>query len=249
MKVLNKFLSLIKIQSFSLFLLIILTTSNTLGQNVKTYIHPKSVTLLPLIKKEVSTFAPMIEEPWYFPGLFEHESCIHLKHSRCWDTRAELKNEREHGLGLSQLTASWDKNGRLRFDNLTTLKKRYPKELGELSWDTFKNRPDLQIRAGVIMISEEYGAFSSIKVSRERLKMADSSYNGGRRDVIKGRELCKLTRGCDPQIWDLNVERHLPKNKIPDARYGGQSMYSINVKHVNDVFDNRMPKFKQFWDE
>ena len=218
------------------------------AQNVKTYIHPKAIELIPVIRLEAEKFAPQIETPWYFPGLIEHESCISLRHSKCWHSAAELKNNREHGVGLGQLTASWDKYGKLRFDNLAEMKRRNPRDLGELSWETIKSRPDLQIRTMIFMVNDSYKQLAPLKYPLERLKMADSAYNGGISHVFKARSMCGISRGCDPQLWDNNVERYLPKSKTPDSRYGGRSMYSINTGHVFDVFYNRMDKFKPFFE-
>lgn len=38
----------------------------------------------------------------YVGGLIEHESCISLTHSRCWNSAARLKTEKEEGAGLGQ---------------------------------------------------------------------------------------------------------------------------------------------------
>lgn len=230
------------------FLCLMLLPIFTGAQNAKTYIHPRAQTLMPSIQAEMALYAPEITTPWYLPGLIEHESCITLKHSKCWNSNAELRNSREHGVGLGQTTRAWDKNGKLRFDNLTIMKKRYPNELGELSWNTFKQRSDLQIRITILMVKEAYRDLGGVQDTYERLKMADSAYNGGMSHVKKARQLCQLKKECDPQIWYLNTERYLPKSKSPDSRYGGRSMYEINTHHVRDVFETRMPKFKQFWE-
>lgn len=234
---------------FVVFLIVTFVPHRVFGQNVLTYIHPRAAALMPTIKDEVGKFQPSMTIPWYYPGLMEHESCITLKHSKCWNSQAELRNNREHGLGLGQLTRAWDVKGKLRFDNLEAYRSKYPRDLWELSWDTFKNRPDLQIRVTVLMVRDIEKRFIDIKDPYERFKMTDSAYNGGESHVKRAREACKLTKGCNPSVWYSNVEIHLPKSKAPDARYGGQSMYSINTKHVRDVFENRMPKFKQFWND
>ena len=231
---------------FGFFLLLFVQTVSN-AQNVKTYIHPRAVELMPTIKKEVTAYMPTLTIPWYFPGLMEHESCNHLRHSKCWNSAAELKNNREQGIGLGQTSRAWDANGRLRFDNLEIFRSRYPKDLWELGWDTFKYRPDLQVRITVIMVRDIEKKFLDVKDDTERMRMVDSAYNGGESHVKRARETCKLTRNCDPKVWFSNVETYLPKSKAADARYGGRSMYEINTNHVKDVFYNRMPKFKPFF--
>lgn len=232
-----------------LFFVLYLVTPLSYGQEVETYIHPKAEALMPVLKLEAEKFAPEIITPWYFPGLIEHESCISLRHKTCWSSTAELRNKRERGVGLGQLSAAWSTSGKLRFDNLAEMKRRNPQELSELSWDTIKSRPDLQIRSAMFMVTDSYRMLVTVQDPLERLKMTDSAYNGGIAHVHKARTLCGLTKGCDPQIWDDNVVIHLPKSKRPDARYGGRSMYEINVGHVVDVFETRMPKFEPFFED
>lgn len=220
--------------------------SPVLAQNVNTYIHPRAVPLIPIIQEQQQQFFPELPTPWYLPGLMEHESCISLKHSKCWNTISELKTSREQGLGLAQLTRAWDKNGKLRFDNLVNMRNLYPKELGELDWETFKYRADLQIRTAVIMTRDLYNSFHYIKDPNVRLQMTDSAYNGGKRDVDRARTACGLAKGCDPNVWFGNVEKYCVKSKKP--LYGDRSPCDINVHHVKDVFNTRMPKFAQFYE-
>ncbi len=219
------------------------------AQDPKTYIHPRAIPLLPVISSESKTYFPELKTVWYFPGLIEHESCISLKHSKCWNSRSELKTYRERGLGLGQLTAAWDKNGKLRFDNLATYRKLYPKELGELSWDTYKDRPDLQIRTMIFMVRDDYRKIQGARDEDQRLKMADSSYNGGRGSMENARKACRLTKGCDASVWDNNAEKYCTKSRLAMAGSGGRSPCDLHIGHVRDVFDTRMPKFKKLMDK
>lgn len=217
------------------------------AQNVKTFIPERAHLHLPTLKAEVERFAPQIKEPWYFAGLIEHESCISLKHSKCWNTTSELKNNREQGVGLFQMTRTWNANGTIRFDNLTALSLKYKTHLAGMTWNNYKERPDYQIRSGVLLWLEGYNRFPAMEENQERMKFSDSAFNGGVSHVLKAREKCALLKGCNPKIWDGHVALHIPKSKTPDKRYGGQSMYSISMKHVQDVFENRMNKYQQFW--
>lgn len=241
-------MKLFKLFSLVVFTILYFVTPASIAQNATTYVHPRAEALLPVIRLEADRFAPNIETPWYFPGLFEHESCISLKHSKCWASTAELRNNREHGVGLGQLTRTWTPTGAIRFDNLTAMKKQNPRDLAELSWDTIKSRPDLQIRTTLFMVGESYRKLGMVSDPLERLKMTDSAYNGGLGHVNQARTTCGISRGCSAQVWKGNVEKYLPKSKFPDPRYGGRSMYEINTHHVNDVFNVRMPKFKPYFD-
>ena len=44
----------------------------------------------------------------YVGGLIEHESCISLTHSRCWNPKSRLKTEKEEGAGLGQFHQSME---------------------------------------------------------------------------------------------------------------------------------------------
>ena len=83
------------------FLLVV--SSLAFGQSVKTYIPPQAFEHKETIRYEINTFFPNIPEYNYIPSLIEHESCLSLKHSRCWKSTSELKSKREQGTGLGFL--------------------------------------------------------------------------------------------------------------------------------------------------
>ena len=77
-----------------------------------------------------------------------------------------------------------------------------------------------------------------------RLKFSDSAYNAGYGNLIKRRELCKLRRNCDPDIWDNNVANMNPTgNRI---LYGKRRAVDINNEHVSTVFKKRFPKYIKY---
>lgn len=217
------------------------------AQDVRTYIPPKAFPLLPVYNQEVQRLMPGFEFPFYFPALTEHESCISLKHSKCFDARSELKTAREWGVGLGQITVAYRADGSVRFDKLTEMRNQYNSELKELSWLTVKERPDLQIRAIVLMTRDSYKALFMVKDPLQRLKMADVAYNAGLGSVKKDRQLCGLRPGCDPQIWDGNVETNSQVSRKPI--YGNRSAYDISRNHVKDTTVIRLPKYQKYFTE
>lgn len=92
------------------------------------------------------------------------------------------------------------------------------------------------------MTRQSYKTLSGVKDSSERLKMADSAYNGGITNVIRSRAVCGLAKGCDPQLWFGHVEKY--NQKPTKILYDTRSPKDINNHHVKDVFMTRMPKFK-----
>lgn len=202
--------------------------------NVKTYIPKNAKTYLPILKTEINRLMPDVEYPEYFGGLIEHESCISLTHSRCWSPTSTLSTSRELGIGLSQITKTFNPDGSIRFDSLSDLRKVHMAELKELSWDNVKQRPDLQIRGILLMTSDNRKALWKVTDNLERFKMADAAYNTGLGRVNKKRLQCGLTEGCNPQIWSGNVE----SINVTGSRilYGNRTAHDIVTHHVSDVF-------------
>lgn len=208
------------------------------------YIPVRAWALLPVLKQEVYGILPEAEIPWYFGALIEHESCLSLTHSRCWSPTSQLLTAREQGLGLGQLTRTWNPDGSVRFDTLADMRREYRTELKDLSWDTLKDHPELQMRTMILMIRKDLQFFSAVPDPIQKYKFADSSYNGGRGDVKRARTKCSLTQGCNPDIWENNVEDMSPKSTKP--LYGNRSARDINLHHVHDVTVTRLGKYRQF---
>lgn len=239
---------------FKAFLALFLTLVGALplqaqAQDVKTYIHPRAIELYPSMRKEIPAVFPEIPIAAYPLALIEHESCISLKHSKCFNINSELKTYwadgkmRENGVGLAQFTKAWRQDGSIRLDTLANLKKLYPKELKDVTWDTMRESADQQVMLMLLLLRDDYTNLYVVKDPIERLKFADSSYNGGRRDALAARKVCGLTKDCNPDVWFGNVEKHCVKSK--QALYAGRSPCDINTHHVKDVFQTRMPKFQK----
>ena len=175
-------------------------------------------------------------------SLIEHESCISLTHSRCWDPTSRLKTSREEGAGLFQLTRAYTTTGGIRFDAVAELRSKYPNYLYELTWLNIYSRADLQIRAGILKSKDNYLQFSKYAAnSDEALAFADAAYNGGVSGVNNERRACVMTKECDPSKWYGHVELICLKSKAP--LYAGRSACDINRHHVRDVLLTRAPKY------
>lgn len=179
-------------------------------------------------------------------GLIEHESCTRLTHPRCWDPTSQLKSYREEGAGFFQLTrAYYAHSGELRFDVIQELRLKYP-QLRELGWHNVYSRPDLQIKAGILMNRDLFLEFlPHSKNEEEAFAFADAAYNGGMSGVNKERRACKLALDCDHKRWFDHTERFCLKSKV--ALYGNRSACDINRHHVRDVLLVRSPKYKKYF--
>lgn len=209
------------------------------------YIPPQAFTHKETIKQELDLRFPNIPTYNYVPSLIEHESCISLKHKKCWNSASELKSAREQGVGLGQVTRAFRQDGSTRFDSLKGMRDKYLSDLKEASWDNIKTRPDLQIRIIVLMLRDDYKALYNVEDPIARLHMTDAAYNGGRGGLLKERRACGLAKECNPGIWFGHVEKYCLKSK--KVLYGQRSACDINRHHVSDVFFAKLPKYKAFY--
>ncbi len=214
-----------------------------LAQDVKTYIPEQAKEHLPTLKAQVNEVWPDFFAPNYFGALIEHESCISLKHSKCWNPKSRLKSDREEGAGLGQLTRAFKSDGSTRFDALEDAKRLDKKGLNDLRWETVYSRPDLQMRVLILMTRANWNRLDKLIPDREgKLAMTDAAYNGGVGGVLNERRSCSLRGDCDPNKWFGNVEKVCLKSTKP--LYAGRSACDINRHHVSDVLLTRMPKYK-----
>lgn len=226
--------------------LLTLLFASIANANVKTQLPKNYHGLKDNLYYEVNRLMPDFLLPPYFGSLIEHESCISITHSKCWNSQSRLKTSREEGAGLPQLTRAWKIDGTLRFDTLSDLVKRYPKELNGLNWNTVYSRPDLQIRAMILLWGSNFKLFKNKDIDYwSMVAFSDSAYNGGYRDVEKGMTVCKLKVGCDHKVWFDNVEKVVVKST--KILYANRSADMINKHHVKDVLTIRFDKYVADW--
>lgn len=221
--------------------LMVLFSGVARAQDVRTFIPTGAEKYRITLKAEQMQHWRDHPRPEFIPSLIEHESCISLRHSRCWNPESRLKSAREEGAGLGQITRAWHPDGRLRFDALQEMRDRHP-ALREWSWQNVYNRPDLQLRAVVLKLRDDFQALRAIEDPEVRLHFVDAAYNGGRGGVNNDRRACQIKPGCDPQIWFGHVEHTCTKSRQP--LYAGRSACDINRHHVHDVINVRAPKYR-----
>jgi len=226
------------------FFSLLLFSGSAFCLDVYTYIPKNALPLLPIVQEQQHLVFPDAPIPFYIGALIEQESCISLTHSKCWTANSELNTSREFGCGVFQITKAFNKTGGIRFDTLADLKKKYPEELEDLTWENIEERPDLQIRAGLLLTRDNYEALSSIKDPFNRMAFADSAYNGGIGNLQKSRRVCGMTKGCNPDVWFGNVETTLVQSDV--AIYGTSSPKSINIEHVYQDMSVRLFKYRPY---
>ena len=233
----------------TIFMFIFLTVSLFSSSIYKT-IPKNAFPLLEGIYNEVNKTVPEFPLGSYFPALFEQESCISLTHSRCFKPSSSLKHRRkdgsyEEGAGIPQITRVYRKNGRIRFDTLASLRRKYPSALGGLTWKNIYSKPNLQIRAALLLWR---GNYNRIKINYGKhmseldlIAFADAAYNGGYGGVRKDIRKCYATKGCNPNKWFGNVEKTCTKSKR--HLYGRRNACDINRDHVRKIIYKRVLKY------
>lgn len=202
-----------------------------------------AVKYMPVLKAEQQRLWPDHPRPALLASLVEQESCATLRSRGCWNPGAQLKTTREEGAGVGQITRAYRADGSVRFDALADLRTQYDTELGGLNWSTVYQRPDLQLRAVVLMSRDSARQF---RAAPAMLEFGDAGYNGGPAGVQRERRACALASRCDPGQWFGNVELHCLKSH--EALYGGRSACDINREHVRNVFQVRPAKYVAAWE-
>ena len=191
------------------------------GGKAQANVPAQALQVLPVLGAEVSQHWPDAPDWALFAGQIEKESCITLKHSKCWNPRAELRTSREQGIGLGQVTRT------ARFDSLAELRSQFPRELAGWSWDSpTLYDPAFQVRALLLMDRRNHRQLTGVP-EPDRMDMAMAAYNGGMGGLIGERQLCRSTRGCDPNRWTGHVENTSMKSRTVKPGYG-QSFFAIN---------------------
>jgi len=218
-----------------------LFASQARAQDVRTFVPPHALQYLPALAGEQRRFWPDHPQPAHLGALIEHESgCFALKR-KCWNPRSQLLSAREEGAGLGQITRAFHKDGSLRFDALAELRAAHPRELREWGWENVYTRVDLQLRAIVLKLHDNWLAFSMIRDRAERLIFASTAYNRGVGGIRAERQACALKRGCDPQRWHGHVATTCTASRT--ALYGRRSACDISRHHPVDIFA-RVPKYR-----
>lgn len=196
-----------------------------------------AVIYAPMLKAEQVTYWPDMPAPAVLAGQVEQETCISLKHSRCWSPRAELKTSREQGVGLGQITRT------SRFDALSEIKASFPHALAGWSWESNLYDPKYQLRALVLKDLQGWKKTIGAATVQDRLAMTLASYNGGIGGVLSDRKVCAATPGCDHSKWFGHVERTSLKAKVAANGYG-KSFFEINREYVRNVLLIRSDKYR-----
>jgi len=223
------------VKALLLLLVVTCASAQVVPENAKRY--------LPSLKQEQVRYWPTLTRPSMLAGQVEQESCISLKHPRCWNPRAELRTSRERGVGFGQITKT------AKFDALAELRAQFPRELGDWSWNSATlYDPSYQLRALILMDLRNYKNIVGVRDPHERLAMTLSAYNGGLGGLMSDRSVCSATPGCDPSRWFGHVERTSRKSRVRLPGYG-KSFFDINREYPINVLSVRSVKYAPYMDQ
>lgn len=201
---------------------------------------------LPVLLAVQGVHWPDAPTPHFLAGLVEQETCISLKHSKCWNPKAELKTSREYGFGLGQTTTAYRADGSVRFNKQSELRARYA---SLRNW-TYERRfdPVFQLTSIVEMTHGIWKRTPGAATDIDHWAFTFSGYNGGESHVRRDRLLCGNIEDCDPSRWFGHVELHSVKSREPWGGYG-RSPYQINREHAHNIIRVRSSKYQPFFEE
>ena len=205
---------------------------------------PGAVEFGPLLVQAQQAHWPEVPEPWTLAGQVEQESCLTLRHRRCWNPRAELKTTREYGFGFGQITVAYRADGSTRFNKFHELVTRHL-PLKDWSWED-RYDPARQLTAMVLMDRDLYRQVQQAATPADHMAFALAAYNGGAVGVAQDRLLCKNTAGCDPGRWVGHVEHTSLKSRTKLHGYG-KSFFEINREYVRNILTLRRVKYRGWW--
>lgn len=202
---------------------------------------PRSQEHIPTLLEQKEHYWPEMDSPSIFCSQIEQETCPSPTHRMCWSPTAELKTSREQGVGLGQVTRTWDAQGNLRFDVLAELKNKHKEALAEWSWKNVTNAL-FQLRALVLMDRDLFNAVNFAETLPDQYAFMAAAYNGGLGGVSQDRAVCRGSQGCNPNVWFGHVEHHSTKAKTAHAEYS-KSFFQINREYVTNILKVRRAKY------
>lgn len=213
-------------------------------RSVHAQVPPQALEHLPTLQQVQRNFWSDAPMPSFLAAQVEQESCISLKHKKCWNPGVELKTKREYGFGLGQTTIAYRADGSVRFNKWAELRTRYP-ALRDWTWEN-RFDPKFQLLALVEMDKALYRLYPD-SPPRDRLGFSLAGYNGGEGGNRQDKILCRNTPGCDPSRWFGHVELYSLKSKVPNPGYR-LSSFEINREYPHNVLDVRRQKYEPFFE-
>lgn len=225
-------------------LAVVMTLALTSKDASATDLPPNAHKYLPALVETQKELWPDAPLPGWLGAQVHKESCITVRHSKCWNPRAELKTDREYGFGFPQITIAKNKDGSERFNVFKELQAIDP-VLRKWRWeDRFDAK--MQLRALLIKNKIGYDRISGAATGVDRLAFSLAGYNGGMGGVLSDRRLCQGTRGCDSTRWFGHTEKTSNKSRKPWKGYG-KSAFDINREYPYTIIYKLRPLYASYF--
>lgn len=229
----------------SLLLLVTTPLVCSIGSVSGAEIPPNAVQYLPLLVDEQRRQWPDHPDAATLAAQVEQETCISLKHKKCWSPTVTLQTSREYGFGFGQVTVAYNADGSERFNTWKDLRAKHA-ALRDWTWEN-RFDPRLQIRALVLYDHQIYRTFAKHAATPlDQLAFTYAGYNGGAAGTLKEIRLCAGKAGCDPRKWFGNVEHTSAKSRKPWQGYG-KSAFDINREYVHSILYLRVEKYRPYF--
>ncbi len=228
------------------FLALMLLCANAAFAQVRYIGLPaNAATYLPILVQTQRAVWPNATHPGWMGAQVQKESCITVKHSKCWNPRSELKTAREYGFGFGQITIAYHANGKERFNVFQELTNAADPKLRNWAWDDRFN-PEMQLRAMIVKNKIGYERISGAADSTERLAFSLAGYNGGLGGVLSDRRMCMAVKTCDQSRWFGHTEYYSMKSRVKWQGYG-KSAFEINREYPRTIMLKLTPLYAPYF--
>jgi hypothetical protein len=214
------------------FLILMLAISDTFPYS-NSEVLKKAEPYLPTLKNIIQEYWKDVPMKETIPAQIEAESG--------WKVNAELRTSREHGVGFSQITIAFNKDGSVRFDNFKEAKRKY-KELTDWNWN---DKFNAKYHFTYLCLTDKSNFNNMSKLFTKNIdRWAGTlvSYNAGRGTVLNRRALCKITEGCNFNLWFGGC--NTVKMKGEDKLLYGQKLYEMRNKYPFNIIFKKSEKYK-----
>jgi len=171
------------------------------------------------------------------------ETCPSETHRFCFSPTARAKTAWEEGIGLGQFTRT------AKMDVVSELRAQFPEYLADWGWDRNLQNSRYQIQAFVLKNRYNWSKITGTKTREDHEAMMLIGYNAGLGRVSSDRKICKVTPGCDPDVWFGNVELTSRLKNVPKMKEYRQTFFEINRSYAETILKKLKPRYRQYLDE
>jgi hypothetical protein len=183
------------------------------------------VTMIEKFKPYSNLLSVIISDHWK-DSTYRHFIPAQIERESNWKEKAELKTYREYGIGLSQITIT------KRYNNFTDAINRYK----ELSYWKYSDRFNANYQLHFVVLQDKSNFTVNKKLFSDNInRWAGTlvSYNAGHGTVLNRRSLCKVTEGCDFNLWFGGLDS--VQLKTETGKLYGRSLWKMRNDYPKSI--------------